>query len=118
MPNKEEISIWVVEDNEDYRQTICDFVSSCEGMQCVRTFNTCENMFAALNLVFAPELVLMDIELPGMSGIEGVHRLKRISPATHVVMLTIHEDDEMIFNAICAGASGYLLKMAPAATGS
>lgn len=108
---KQDISVWVVEDNEDYRQTICDFINTCEGMHCPHVFNTCEDMFDRLDQIFAPEVLLMDIGLPGMSGIEGVHRLKSISPATQVIMLTIHEDNDKIFNAICAGASGYLLKM-------
>jgi DNA-binding NarL/FixJ family response regulator len=67
-------------------------------------------MLEVLKTQFAPEVVLMDIGLPGLSGIEGVRRIKDISPATDVLMLTIHEEDDKVFEAICAGANGYLLK--------
>ncbi len=113
MPDREPFIVWIVEDSEDYRQTIQDLINSRQGMRCTRTFSTCEDVLAALNQEFAPEIVLMDIGLPGMSGIECVRRLKALSPATHVIMLTIHEDNDRIFNALRAGASGYLLKMSP-----
>jgi DNA-binding NarL/FixJ family response regulator len=69
-------------------------------------------MLEFLNHHFAPDVVLVDIGLPGMSGIEVVHRLHRLAPDTRLVMLTIHEDNDRIFEAICAGACGYLLKTA------
>lgn len=113
VPNagQQDLTIWVVEDNEDYRQTISDLINSRDGMDCARAFGSSEEVLAALNETFAPDVVLMDISLPGMSGIECVRRIKGISPATQIIMLTIHEDNDRIFNAICAGASGYLLKM-------
>lgn len=110
-PIQNDITVWVVEDHDEFRQTVQDLIDSRAGMQCPEAFASCEDLFAALRTEFAPEVVLMDIELPGgMSGIEGVQQLKAISPATHVIMLTIHEDNDRIFNAVCAGASGYLLK--------
>jgi len=111
-PRQEEIVVWIVEDSEDYRTTISDLLNSRPGLRCTRGFGSCEEMLAALNTDFAPEVVLMDIGLPGMPGTEGIQRLKSISPTTHVIVLTIHEDNDTIFRAICAGASGYLLKMA------
>ncbi len=110
-PYQEAITVWIVEDNDDFRQTMQDLINSRDGLRCPHVFGSCEDLLAALNTEFAPEVVLMDIGLPGISGIEGVRRLKVISPATHVIMLTIHENNDRIFQALCAGASGYLLKM-------
>lgn len=104
------ITLWVVEDDELYRNSICSLLNQTEGMRCERAFRTCEEALKILEKEYAPEVVLMDIGLPGMSGIEGVQRIKSISPATDLIMLTIHEEDQNVFKAICAGASGYLLK--------
>lgn len=110
-----DITVWIVEDSEEYRNTVSELIGAREGMRCTRTFGSCEDVLETLNQEFAPDVILMDISLPGMSGIECVKRFKVISPATHVVMLTIHEDNDRIFNALCAGASGYLLKMSTGA---
>lgn len=106
------INVWVVEDNTEFRSTLQHLISSRAGLICPEALGSCEALFTLLNQSFAPDVILMDIGLPGMSGIEGVERLKRISPATQVIMLTIHEDNDTIFKALCAGASGYLLKTA------
>src|SRR5260221_12540735 len=60
-----------------------------------------------------PDVLLVDVELPGMNGVDAVRRIKSISPATRIIMLTVFDDHDKIFKAICAGASGYLLKTAP-----
>src|SRR5690606_30668267 len=73
-----------------------------------------EEVMDALANQHVPQVVLMDIELPGMNGIEGVRRIKTIAPSAQVIMLTMHEGNESVFEAICAGASGYLLKSASA----
>lgn len=104
------ITLWVVEDDDLYRESISGLFNQTEGMRCERAFRTCEEVLKLLEKEYAPELMLMDIGLPGMNGIEGVKRIKAISPATDILMLTIHEEDEKVFNAICAGANGYLLK--------
>lgn len=109
----EDRTVWIVEDSDDYRQTIRDLIDSRSGYRCAHAFGACEEALAMLNKAFAPEMMLMDIGLPGMSGVEGVRRIKQISPSTQVVMLTIHEDNDTIFQALCAGATGYLLKMSP-----
>ena len=108
------INVWLVEDNALYRRTIGQVIDEAEGARCERTFGACEDLLEALNQHFAPEIIFMDIGLPGMSGVEGVKRVKTKSPATQVIMLTVHEDNDTIFEAICAGASGYLLKTEPA----
>lgn len=107
----QDVTVWIVEDSADYRQTIQQLIENHPGMRCPRVFGSCEEVLSALNVEFAPEVILMDIGLPGMSGTEGVQRIKGITPATHVIMLTIHEDNDTIFRALCGGASGYLLKM-------
>ena len=107
------ITLWVVEDNDAYRDTIAALVDSTEGMHCTRAFPSCEKALKALEDDFAPEIILMDIGLPGISGIEGLRRIKAISPSTGLIMLTVFDDEKQIFEAICSGASGYLLKSAP-----
>ena len=106
------ITLWVIEDNETYRDTIAALVDSTDGMRCTHVFPSCEKALSALEDEFAPEIILMDIGLPGMSGIEGLKRIKAISPSTGVIMLTVFDDEKEVFESICAGASGYLLKSA------
>jgi DNA-binding NarL/FixJ family response regulator len=104
------ISLWIVEDDDLYRTAIADLLNRTEGMRCEHALRSCEELLGLLKKEYAPEVVLMDIGLPGLSGIEGVRKLKEASPATDVLMLTIHEEDQKVFDAICAGANGYLLK--------
>lgn len=103
-------TLWIVEDDDMYRSAIADLLNSAEGMRCEHALRSGEEMVELLRHEYAPEVVLMDIGLPGISGIEGVRRIKEISPATDVLMLTIHEEDDKVFEALCAGANGYLLK--------
>ena len=112
-PTPEQISLWVIEDDELFRNTLVGVLNSTPGMKCAHAFSSCEDALELLRGEFAPEVVLMDIQLPGMSGIEGLRHIKSISPATDIVMLTIFEEEEKIFRAICAGANGYLLKSSP-----
>lgn len=110
---EEEIELWVVEDDALYRKTISALLHEVQGMRCDHTFSRCEDALCALDTEPAPDVILMDVGLPGMSGIEGTMRVREISPATRVIILTIHEDNEKVFDALCAGASGYLLKSSP-----
>jgi DNA-binding NarL/FixJ family response regulator len=80
------------------------------GLQCTRDFDSCEKVLAALAHYDAPHLILLDVGLPGMSGLDGIRLIKERAPKTLVVILTVFEDDDKVFQAICAGASGYLLK--------
>jgi len=104
------VSVWIVEDDPLFRKAIKKLLAAAEGIERPQAFETCEEALDACKREDAPEAVLMDIELPGMSGIEGIRRVKTISPSSHIIMLTVHEDNDRIFEAICAGASGYLLK--------
>jgi DNA-binding NarL/FixJ family response regulator len=110
----EKVNVWLVEDNESFRSSIVELINETDAMQCQRAFPTCEEALAVLKQDEVPEVVLMDIGLPGIDGVEGVRQIKALSASTDVMMLTIYDDDENVFRAICAGASGYLLKNAPA----
>jgi DNA-binding NarL/FixJ family response regulator len=80
------------------------------GLQCTRDFDSCEKALAAMVHDHAPDLILLDVGLPGMSGLDGIRLIKERSPNALVVILTVFEDDDKVFSAICAGAAGYLLK--------
>jgi DNA-binding NarL/FixJ family response regulator len=104
-----EISVIVVEDRMRIRDAIVDLINSCEGLHCIGAFGSCESLLDELPNLH-PDVILMDIGLPGMSGIEGVKAIKGRFPAIDVLMHTVYDDDEKIFQSILAGASGYVLK--------
>ena len=103
------ITVSIVEDNHQLRGTLARVISRADGFQCLSHYATAEEALKALPDV-RPDVVLMDINLPGMNGVECVRHLKQILPNTQIVMLTAYEDTENIFNSLAAGASGYLLK--------
>ncbi len=104
-------TIWVsiVEDNRFVREGLLATLRGVEGFKVIGAFPSCEEAFAQRSFADS-EVVLMDIGLPGMSGIEGVRRLKEINSDAAIIMCTVYEDDQKIFDALCAGAIGYLLK--------
>ena len=103
------ITVSIVEDNDQLRGTLARVLSRAEGFRCLGQHATAEAALEALPKE-RPEVVLMDINLPGMSGVECVRQLKQLLPETQVMMLTAYEDAENIFNSLAAGASGYMLK--------
>ncbi len=103
------MKVALVEDNEPFRQTLARLLNRAPDCRCVGQYATGEAALAELPAV-RPDVVLMDINLPGMNGVECVRRLKERLPDTQIVMLTAYEDTDNIFNALAAGASGYLLK--------
>ncbi len=99
----------IVEDQQEIRTGIAMLIGSMEGYQCTRTFASMEQALKAMEEKPA-DLALIDIGLPGMDGIEGTRRLKARCPEMQILILSIYGDDDRIFRAVCAGASGYLLK--------
>jgi DNA-binding NarL/FixJ family response regulator len=110
MPN-----IWIIEDNAAFRRGTERALTMKPHAHDVRAFMSCEGAIEALNSTSLPDVILLDVGLPGMDGIEGIAHLKSRAPAASILILTVFEDDDKIFRAICAGASGYLLKSEPMA---
>ncbi|MBC7829663.1 MAG: response regulator transcription factor [Chitinophagaceae bacterium] len=106
------ISIIIFEDNDRLRQSLAYLLQSIEDYQVVGDYNNCKDA-ANITRVYKPDVVLMDIDMPGENGINGVSIIKEIRPLTAVIMYTVAEDDEKIFQCLCAGANGYLLKKTP-----
>ncbi len=103
------ITVSIVEDNEQLRNTLARVIGRAEGFRCLSHYGDAESALEGLPKD-KPEVVLMDINLPGMNGVECVRRLRQVCPSLQVVMLTVYEDTDNIFNALAAGAAGYLLK--------
>ena len=106
------INVSIVEDNDQLRATLARVIGRAEGFRCASQHPTAEEALKDLPPA-APDVVLMDINLPGLNGVECVRRLKQVAPQLQVIMLTVYEDTENIFNALAAGAAGYLLKRTP-----
>jgi DNA-binding NarL/FixJ family response regulator len=103
------ISVSIVEDNDKLRETLARVLNRADGFRCVSHYASAEAALKDLPQT-KPDVVLMDINLPGMNGVECVRQLKKILPEIQVMMLTVYEDTENIFNALAAGANGYMLK--------
>ena len=109
-----EITVWMIEDDQAFREAIMGLINLTEGMKAEKGFRACEEALDVLETESPPDVILIDVGLPGMNGIEGLRRIKWKSPGTDVIVLTVYEKNDTIFEAICAGASGYLLKSPPA----
>ena len=103
------ISLIIFEDNDHLRESLVYLFKSDERYKFVNDYSNC-NEAAAIVRVYEPDVVLMDIDMPGTSGVEGVKQVKEARPQTAVVMYTVIENDEKLFACLCAGANGYLLK--------
>jgi DNA-binding NarL/FixJ family response regulator len=103
------ITVSIVDDEKELRQSITTFVNGSPGFHCIGAFSSAEAALKGLP-IDKPDVVLMDINLGGMNGIECVERLKAEVPTMQILMLTVYEDTDQIFKALSAGASGYLLK--------
>ena len=108
----EPIQVWLIEDHKTYGERLARALNCVEGITCPQRFTACEDAFAALTTETPPHVLLLDVGLPGINGIDALARLRQLAPKTAIVILTVFEDDDKIFRAICAGASGYLLKTA------
>ena len=103
-------TVWIIDDHSAFRKTLAHLLEGSAVPLATRAFASCEEALAALVPGAEPALVLLDIGLRGMSGLAGIPLFKARSPATAIVVLTVFEDDEKLFSAICSGANGYLLK--------
>ena len=108
------INVGIVEDNNKIRNGLAAIIDGSEGFRCNAVYETAEEALLRLPKE-NPDVVLMDVNLPGMSGIECVIKLKEILPDVQIMMLTVYEDNETIYKSIIAGATGYVLKRTPPA---
>ena len=108
------IKVVIVEDSNTIREGLKLLINGTEGYSCVGAYSRCETLLdeiAELDI----DVILMDINLPGISGIEGTRRIKKISKEITILILTVYDENELIFEALCEGASGYLVKKTPPA---
>ena len=109
---KNNIDIIIIEDDDSIREGISEYLDTVDGFSCKGAFDSCEAALKKIDDIL-PDIILMDISLKGMSGIEGVLKIKPKYPDVKIIMLTVFEDDQKIFDSLKAGASGYLLKRTP-----
>lgn len=109
----EKLTLAIIEDVEDIRNGLKEYFIHHAIFKTVKTYESMEDALAEIESGFRPDLVLSDIGLPGMDGISGIKKIKALVPNCDVIMLTVFMDSDKIFNALCAGATGYLLKGTP-----
>lgn len=117
--NAADITVWIIEDDSAYLQTLAYLVDHTSGMTCGAVFDSCEAVLERMEAHEGrarawdlPDVLLLDVNLPGVNGIEGIGQIKAHLPEVRVVMLTIRDDADTIYAAFRAGASGYLVKNA------
>jgi DNA-binding NarL/FixJ family response regulator len=108
------VRVVIIEDLAEVREGLAILIGGTSGFRCTGAFRTMEDALAGIDAT-APDVILTDIGLPGMNGIEGTRILNERFPAVPILVLSVYGDDENVFDAICAGASGYLLKSTPPA---
>jgi DNA-binding NarL/FixJ family response regulator len=113
-PPPSTIKVAIIEDRREIREGLAMLINGTEGFHCQGSYRSMEEALEKIGREL-PDVVLNDIGLPGMNGIEGIKVLKERYPDLLILMLTVYDDDERIFDAMCAGASGYLLKKTPPA---
>jgi len=106
------INVMVVEDNDAIREGLKILIDGTEGYGCMAAYPRCDVMLKTLDKL-KPDVLLMDLGLPGMSGIEGIKHAKLLLPELTILVLTVYEENELVFDALCAGACGYLVKKTP-----
>jgi len=106
------INVVVVEDNDNIREGLKILIDAADGYTCLGVFPGCEPMIK--NIVkLNPDVLLIDIMLPGMNGIDGIKKVKAVLPGISIVVLTVYKENDRIFDALCAGAVGYITKNSP-----
>lgn len=108
------ITVAIVEDDGDIRESLALLINGTPGFSCINAYGDCETALDGI-AEDPPDVVLMDVGLPGMSGIEGIRLLKERLDEINLLVLTVHDESKLVFDALCAGACGYLLKDTPPA---
>ena len=106
------VRVAIVEDQRRTREGLTALIDGSEGFRCVSSWESLEQALASGGAI-APDVLLLDLGLPGMSGVEGIVPLRSKFPQAAIVVLTVYEDNDRVFEALCAGAVGYLLKNTP-----
>ena len=109
MTEKKIIGVVIVEDDETIRSVYSSIINTTKNITVIAGYGNAEEALKNYK-EDSPDIVLMDINLPGISGIEAIMKIKKINPEASIIVLTVHDDHEMVFNALCAGANGYLTK--------
>lgn len=109
-PDSDNIQVWLVEDNAIFATSLQRVINGLQGMLCQGVFTNVEAAFKRLDLAPPPDVILLDVQLPGLDGITALKIFREKAPDSRVVILTVFDDAEKIFRAVCAGAAGYVLK--------
>lgn len=103
------LRIIIVEDNPVVRDAFAVYISDLSKHTVVNTYTNCEDALKNI-LIDNPDVILMDVDLPGMNGIQGIKEARKILPRVNAIVITVHDNSEIVFEALCAGASGYITK--------
>lgn len=114
MTTGKDIKVMIVEDDETIRDGYEFLINATEGYKVISTYCSFDDVMKKMP-VEKPDVILLDIELPGTNGIEAIPKLKKIFPTCYILILTVYESEKLIFNALANGASGYLTKNTPSA---
>lgn len=104
------VFVWLCEDNERFRRSLEAAINQIDGLHCTASLGSVEETLKQLAHDGPPTVLLLDIGLPGMDGISGIPKIREAAPSTKIVILTVFDDHDKVFGAVCAGADGYLLK--------
>jgi DNA-binding NarL/FixJ family response regulator len=110
---KKRVRIWIIEDESHYRNQLAKLISLDESIECDKTFESFEDALPSFGNDELPDILLLDLNLPGMHGLEVIRELAQSHPAIQILVLTVDATRKTVFDAICAGASGYLIKDDP-----
>jgi DNA-binding NarL/FixJ family response regulator len=107
------VSLWIIEDNPDYRRELTDLLGLDDSIRCTGSFASYDEIRERLHELELPEIILLDLNLPGTGGLQAISELRKVSPETQVIVITVADHRKTVFDALRAGAAGYLLKSEP-----